>query len=67
VDDPTLILKKYGEFLYDHIVLLAPNTEEFTGTTSPDVLIEFVDAGGNIIVAADVETGDAMFLRLALK
>jgi len=60
VDDPTLILKKYGEFLYDHIVLLAPNTEEFTGTTSPDVLIEFVDAGGNIIVAADVETGDAI-------
>jgi len=46
--------------LYDHIVLLAPNTEEFSGSTNPELLVEFVDAGGNIIVAADVETGDAI-------
>jgi oligosaccharyltransferase complex subunit beta len=60
VDDPTLVLKKYGEFLYEHIVLLAPSTEEFTGTTSTESLVEFIDAGGNIIVTADVETGDAI-------
>ena len=61
MEDPTLILKKYGQFLYDHVVLLAPSTEEFSGgKVSTDTLVEFIDAGGNVLVTADVETGDAI-------
>ena len=60
VEDPTLVLKKYGQFLYDHVVLLAPSTEEFNGKLTTDTLVEFIDAGGNVLVTADVETGDAI-------
>ena len=28
-DDSTLNIKKYGEFLYDNIVVFAPTVEEF--------------------------------------
>ena len=30
-DDASLQLKKYGEFLYDHIIVFAPTVEEFGG------------------------------------
>eukprot|EP00088_Acartia_fossae_P009997 TRINITY_DN148_c0_g1_i5.p1 TRINITY_DN148_c0_g1~~TRINITY_DN148_c0_g1_i5.p1 ORF type:complete len:434 (-),score=65.84 TRINITY_DN148_c0_g1_i5:357-1658(-) len=59
-DDPSLTLKKYGAFIYDHIVLLAPSLEEFSGSTTPETLIEFVDAGGNLMLTADTHTGDAV-------
>jgi len=59
-DNPGLVLKRYGEFLYDHIVLLAPTIEEFGGEITPESFIEFVDNGGNLILTADIETGDAM-------
>jgi len=42
-DDSGLVLKKYGEFLYDHLIIFAPTVEEFGGAISPEAITEFVD------------------------
>ena len=66
-DDITLQIVKYGEYIYDHILLFAPATKgttsdgsrmhftfssvEFGGRLDSEILAQFVDAGGNILVA----------------
>ena len=83
-DDPALVLKKYGEFLYDHIIIFAPTVEEFGGAVSseteflvlnllflllapttatqvsPEAITEFVDEGGNVLVAGNSNLGEAL-------
>lgn len=59
-DDANLVISKYGEYLYKHIVVFAPTVEEFGGDLSAEKLTEFIDDGGNILVAASSETGDAL-------
>jgi len=56
---PNLVLMKYGEYLYDNIVLFSPSAEDFNSITFDNIL-EFVNAGGNILVAADNEVTDNM-------
>ena len=31
-DDPSIVLKKYGEFNYEHLILFSPSVEEFGGS-----------------------------------
>jgi len=45
-----LKLKKFGEYLYDNIIMF--NANEFNTITFQDIS-EFVDEGGNVIVAVD--------------
>ena len=59
-DDTSIVLKKYGEFLYDHLVLFSPSVEEFGGTLSVEGVTDFVDNGGNVLVAGSVQTGDVL-------
>lgn len=59
-DDPALSLKKYGEYLYKHLVLFSPSVEEFGGSINVQALTEFVDDGGNILAAASSSVGDVM-------
>ena len=59
-DDPSIILKKYGSFLYDHLILFSPTVEEFGGTLSVEGVTEFVDNGGNVLVAGNSNTGDIL-------
>ncbi|KAI6180682.1 Dolichyl-diphosphooligosaccharide--protein glycosyltransferase 48 kDa subunit [Aphelenchoides besseyi] len=59
-DDSTLTLSKFGEFLYDHVIIFAPKVEEFGGSISPEELGRFVDEGGNVLVAADSSIGEAI-------
>ena len=47
-DDSGLTIKKYGEYLYDHIIVFSPTVEEFGGDLSAEALTEFVDEGGNL-------------------
>lgn len=61
-DDSDLALSKYGEWLYDHIVLFAPKADNFGGRVDSGQIIDFLDAGGNLIVAADYGLGDAVRL-----
>lgn len=58
-ESPHLILKKYGEYLYDNIVLFSPTVEEFSAITIDDIL-EFSNNGGNILFAADESISDTI-------
>ena len=59
-DDPSILLKKYGAYLYDHVILFSPTVEEFGGTLSVEGITEFVDNGGNVLVAGSTQTGDIL-------
>ncbi|XP_040574753.1 dolichyl-diphosphooligosaccharide--protein glycosyltransferase 48 kDa subunit [Lepeophtheirus salmonis] len=58
-DDSSIVLKKYGEFLFDHLVLMSPNVEEFGGGLTPDVIADFLDAGKDVFVGG-VESSDLL-------
>lgn len=45
-DDASLVLSKYGEFLYEHLIIFAPSVEEFGGSLSVETITEFIDGGG---------------------
>eukprot|EP00092_Neocalanus_flemingeri_P010237 GFUD01011028.1.p1 GENE.GFUD01011028.1~~GFUD01011028.1.p1 ORF type:complete len:461 (+),score=118.70 GFUD01011028.1:75-1385(+) len=59
-DDPTLAIKKYGEYLYDNLVIFAPSVEEFGGGLSSEAIVEFIDDGGNVLMAGGSNTGEAL-------
>eukprot|EP00298_Acanthocystis_sp_HF-20_P009569 c18383_g1_i1.p1 GENE.c18383_g1_i1~~c18383_g1_i1.p1 ORF type:complete len:456 (+),score=129.11 c18383_g1_i1:1-1368(+) len=45
-----IVFKKYGEFLYDNLVLMCPETKDFGGDLDQDVILEFVDAGKSLVI-----------------
>ncbi|KAK4319035.1 hypothetical protein Pmani_010014 [Petrolisthes manimaculis] len=57
-DDPSLQLSRYGEYLYQNLVILAPGVEEFGGALSVETIVEFVDGGGNVLVAGSRDAAD---------
>ncbi|XP_064643325.1 dolichyl-diphosphooligosaccharide--protein glycosyltransferase 48 kDa subunit-like [Lineus longissimus] len=57
-DDSSLALVKYGEFLYDHLVIFAPSVEEFGGSIDVAAITNFIDGGGNVLVAASSAVGE---------
>lgn len=59
-DDSNLVIAKYGEYLYKHIVIFAPSVEEFGGDLSVPKLAEFIDDGGNVLIAGGSDSGDAI-------
>ncbi|KAG5316833.1 OST48 glycosyltransferase, partial [Acromyrmex insinuator] len=59
-DDATLQLSKYGEYLYEHLIIFAPTVEEFGGALSVDAITEFIDNGGNVLLAGSSHSGDAL-------
>lgn len=59
-DDANLVLSKYGEFLYKHLILFAPSVEEFGGSLNVELITDFVDNGGNVLVAGSSSAGDAL-------
>ncbi|KAI4461169.1 dolichyl-diphosphooligosaccharide--protein glycosyltransferase 48 kda subunit [Holotrichia oblita] len=59
-DDASLVLSKYGEYLYDNLIIFAPSVEEFGGTLGVDTITQFIDEGGNVLVAGSSETGDVL-------
>ena len=69
-DDASLQIVKYGEYMFDHMILFAPGTKgkaerpsnhtpsgghlltiEFGGRLDAETLAQYVDAGGNVLVA----------------
>lgn len=56
-DDRNLQLRKYGDWLYDHLIFFAPTASEIVGASS-DTILEFIDAGHNVIFAGDSDLGD---------
>ncbi|KAK9882654.1 hypothetical protein WA026_022520 [Henosepilachna vigintioctopunctata] len=59
-DDSTLLLSKYGESLYDNLIIFAPSVEEFGGSLNVETLTQFIDEGGNILIAGSSITGDVL-------
>ncbi|CAG5129062.1 unnamed protein product [Candidula unifasciata] len=57
-DDASLALVKYGEFLYDSLVLFSPSVEEFGGSIDVAAITSFIDGGGNVLIAASSNIGD---------
>lgn len=59
-DDSSLVLSKYGEYLYENLIIFAPSVEEFGGSLNVDSITQFIDDGGNVLVASDSGTGDVL-------
>ena len=60
-DDASLVLSKYGEYLYDNLIIFAPSVENFGGSVSVEAIADFVDHGnGNVLVAASSAVGDIL-------
>ncbi|XP_074654507.1 dolichyl-diphosphooligosaccharide--protein glycosyltransferase 48 kDa subunit-like [Tubulanus polymorphus] len=57
-DDSGLTLVKYGEFLYENLVIFAPSVEEFGGSINVAAITSFIDGGGNVLVAANSNIGE---------
>ncbi|KAH1009536.1 dolichyl-diphosphooligosaccharide--protein glycosyltransferase 48 kDa subunit [Dendroctonus ponderosae] len=59
-DDSSLVLSKYGEYLYENLIIFAPSVIEFGGSLNVDTITEFIDEGGNVLVAGSEATGDVL-------
>jgi len=57
-DDSELSLSKYNEYLFDHLVLFCPNVVEFGGSVSTKAVVDFIDAGGNVLVGANSQLSE---------
>jgi oligosaccharyltransferase complex subunit beta len=57
--DSKLVVSKFGVYLYDNIVLFAPEAEDFSKITYDDISA-FVDQGGNLLLAASENVGESM-------
>lgn len=53
-------MSKYGEYLYENLIIFAPAVEEFGGSLSVDSITQFVDDGGNVLIASSSGTGDVL-------
>ncbi|WKX97512.1 hypothetical protein Q1695_013290 [Nippostrongylus brasiliensis] len=59
-DDPSLALIKFGERIYDNLIVFAPSVEEFGGSVNVEEITRFVDDGGNLLVAGGSNLGLAV-------
>lgn len=54
-----VLLQRYGEWMYDNVVLFAPSSEQLGGPTVDDY-VDFLDGGGNILAAASGSVSQAL-------
>ncbi|XP_065187024.1 dolichyl-diphosphooligosaccharide--protein glycosyltransferase 48 kDa subunit-like [Sycon ciliatum] len=52
-DNSGLALSKYGEYIYQHLVIFSPSVTEFGGKLNVRTILKFIDDGGNVLVAAN--------------
>ncbi|KAL3621216.1 Dolichyl-diphosphooligosaccharide--protein glycosyltransferase 48 kDa subunit [Castilleja foliolosa] len=57
-DDPKLALQRYGQYLYDAVIVFAPTIDRFGGSIDAGSLLEFVDSGHDLILAADASASE---------
>lgn len=46
--------------MYQHLIIFAPSVEEFGGILSVEAITDFIDGGGNVLVAGSSQSGDAL-------
>ncbi|EFJ17342.1 hypothetical protein SELMODRAFT_114688 [Selaginella moellendorffii] len=59
--DPKLALQRYGEYLYDALVIFSPSVEKLGGSLTSEAVLDFVDSGHDLILAANSTT--SQFIR----
>ncbi|XP_043268270.1 dolichyl-diphosphooligosaccharide--protein glycosyltransferase 48 kDa subunit [Venturia canescens] len=59
-DDANLVLSKYGEFLYKHLIIFAPGVEEFGGALNVKAITDFIDGGGNVLITGSSQIGEVL-------
>ena len=59
-DDSNLKLNRYGEYLYDNVVIFSTNVEEFGGNIDVANLVQFIDDGYNVLIATGSRVGSAV-------
>ncbi|GER42597.1 glycosyltransferase 48 kDa subunit [Striga asiatica] len=52
-DDPSIAVKRYGQYLYDGIILFSPTADRFGGSLDVQEILDFIDSGHDLILAAD--------------
>lgn len=52
----TVQFQKYGDWKFDNLIIFAPSAEDLSGVSTSTIL-EFVDAGHNVLIAASSEIG----------
>ncbi|VFQ72151.1 unnamed protein product [Cuscuta campestris] len=52
-DDPKIALQRYGQYLYDALILFSPSIDRFGGSVDVAGILDFVDSGRDLILAAD--------------
>nr|XP_009795310.1 PREDICTED: dolichyl-diphosphooligosaccharide--protein glycosyltransferase 48 kDa subunit-like [Nicotiana sylvestris]XP_016489436.1 PREDICTED: dolichyl-diphosphooligosaccharide--protein glycosyltransferase 48 kDa subunit-like [Nicotiana tabacum] len=57
-DDPKIALQRYGQYLYDALILFSPSTDRFGGSVDAADILDFVDSGHDLIIAADASVSD---------
>lgn len=57
-DDPKISLQRYGQYLYDGLILFSPTIERFGGSVDLAAILDFVDSGHDLIMSADVSASD---------
>ncbi|KAM7516285.1 hypothetical protein LguiA_005868 [Lonicera macranthoides] len=60
-EDPDITLQRYGQYLYDALVLFCPTADRIGRNIDLAAVMEFVDSGHDLIVAADSNASD--FIR----
>eukprot|EP00002_Diphylleia_rotans_P024562 TRINITY_DN4859_c0_g2_i1.p1 TRINITY_DN4859_c0_g2~~TRINITY_DN4859_c0_g2_i1.p1 ORF type:complete len:434 (-),score=94.55 TRINITY_DN4859_c0_g2_i1:295-1596(-) len=58
--DSELKIKAYEEYIYDNIILFAPSASEYSSQVNAQALIDFVDSGRNLLIAADPSASDSL-------
>lgn len=57
-DDPKIGLQRYGQYLYDALIIFAPTIERFGGSIDQAAILDFIDSGHDLIMAADTSASD---------
>ena len=57
---PNLSIRKYGVNQFNYIYLMAPSVDTFGGNVTSKTFGEFVDNGGNLVVATDHTIGNGI-------
>ncbi|PIA52531.1 hypothetical protein AQUCO_01000421v1 [Aquilegia coerulea] len=57
-DDNQITLQRYGNYLYDGLILFSPSIKQFGGSLNLAGVLEFVDSGRDLIIAADSTASD---------
>lgn len=53
-------MAKYGEYLYQNLIIFAPSVESFGGSLSVEEITQYIDNGGNVLVTGSSTSGEAI-------